>query len=68
MAKTSSEWTLDYPPFFAYFEFLLSLPASLIDPGIVDIQNLGYFNFPTLAFQRLSVILSELILYYAIQR
>ncbi|KAH9999354.1 glycosyl transferase [Russula vinacea] len=30
---------LDYPPFFAYFEKVLSIPASFIDPQIVDLTT-----------------------------
>lgn len=54
-----SEWTLDYPPFFAYFEKLLSSIASLFDPSIASSQPV---NFATVAFSRSSVILSELLL------
>ncbi|KAJ6629098.1 glycosyltransferase family 57 protein [Mycena sp. CBHHK59/15] len=59
---TTSEWTLDYPPFFAYFEKLLSIPASLIDPKIVDLNNLNYDAWSVIAYQRTTVILSELVL------
>ncbi|KAF7352884.1 Alpha-1,3-glucosyltransferase [Mycena venus] len=59
---TTSEWTLDYPPFFAYFEKLLSVPASFIDPKIVDLNNLNYDAWSVIAYQRTTVILSELVL------
>ncbi|KAJ7937161.1 glucosyltransferase [Mycena leptocephala] len=59
---TTSEWTLDYPPFFAYFEKLLSIPASFIDPKIVDLNNLNYDAWSVIAYQRTTVILSELVL------
>ncbi|KAJ6539236.1 glucosyltransferase [Mycena capillaripes] len=59
---TTSEWTLDYPPFFAYFEKLLSIPASFIDPKIVDLNNLNYDTWSVIAYQRTTVILSELVL------
>ncbi|TFY83828.1 hypothetical protein EWM64_g197 [Hericium alpestre] len=59
---TTSEWTLDYPPFFAYFEKLLSIPASFIDPGIVDVNNLDYGAWSVVVYQRLTVILTELVL------
>ncbi|KZT43050.1 glycosyltransferase family 57 protein [Sistotremastrum suecicum HHB10207 ss-3] len=59
---TTSEWTLDYPPFFAYFEWLLSIPASFVDPKIVDLHNLNYGAWTVVAYQRSTVILTELLL------
>ncbi|THU84872.1 ALG6, ALG8 glycosyltransferase, partial [Dendrothele bispora CBS 962.96] len=53
---TTSEWTLDYPPFFAFFEKLLSIPASFIDPKIVDLNNLNYDSWSVVAYQRSTVI------------
>ncbi|KAJ7276314.1 glucosyltransferase [Mycena haematopus] len=65
---TTSEWTLDYPPFFAYFEKLLSIPASFVDPKIVDLNNLNYDAWSVIAYQRITVILSELVLAAALIR
>jgi alpha-1,3-glucosyltransferase len=53
---------LDYPPFFAYFEKLLSIPAFLIDPCIVGLTNLNYDSWSVIAYQRTTVIMSELVL------
>jgi alpha-1,3-glucosyltransferase len=53
---------LDYPPFFAYFEKVLSIPASFIDPRIVDLNNLNYSPWSVIAYQRVTVILTELLL------
>jgi len=63
-----SQIALDYPPFFAYFEKLLSIPASFIDPGIVDLNNLGYSAWSVVAYQRSTVILTELVLGAALLR
>ncbi|KAF9006492.1 glucosyltransferase [Cyathus striatus] len=65
---TTSEWTLDYPPFFAYFEKLLSIPASFIDPKIVQLNNLNYNSWSVVAYQRSTVILTELVLGLALIR
>ena len=59
---------LDYPPFFAYFEKLLSIPAYFIDPKIVDRYNLNYDAWSVIAYQRTTVILTELVLGAAVHR
>ena len=64
--EVTSEWTLDYPPAFAAFEWLLSQPASLIDSTMVNVKSLNYDSWSTVAFQRSTVILSELLLVYAL--
>ncbi|BGP16632.1 hypothetical protein JCM10213_000452 [Rhodosporidiobolus nylandii] len=65
---TTSEWTLDYPPFFAFFERLLASFAYVVDPKIVQLDNLGYAAASAVNFQRTTVILSELVLVFALFR
>ena len=65
----TSPWTLDYPPFFAYFERFLSVFANLIDPQIVHLlKGLNYSSNTVVYFQRITVILSDLSLLYGIYR
>ena len=44
----------------------MSWPAAFVDPNIVQIDNLNYAGPSCVLFQRLSVILSDLTLLYAV--
>ncbi|CAR24515.1 dolichyl-P-Glc:Glc1Man(9)GlcNAc(2)-PP-dolichol alpha-1,3-glucosyltransferase [Lachancea thermotolerans CBS 6340] len=67
--ESTSQWTLDYPPFFAYFEWLLSqfVPQRVQDDGCLDIVAVGQFGLPTIVFQRVTVIVSEILLFVVLQ-
>ncbi|XP_024544555.1 probable dolichyl pyrophosphate Glc1Man9GlcNAc2 alpha-1,3-glucosyltransferase [Selaginella moellendorffii] len=60
----TSEWTLDYPPFFAWFERLLSAFAAVWDPRIVDLSaGKNYASSSCVLFQRGSVMVADSVLY-----
>ncbi|KAM9931482.1 hypothetical protein OXX80_008868 [Metschnikowia pulcherrima] len=67
--ENTSQWTLDYPPFFAYFEWALSqlVPASVAADGCLDIVEVGKYGMPTVYFQRVSVMASEIVLFLSLR-
>lgn len=70
--QSTSPWTLDYPPFFAWFEYFLSQIASLFvancEPALLELHATPYHSMRTLIFQRLSVIVTDGILFLALLR
>ncbi|KAE8215901.1 hypothetical protein CF327_g870 [Tilletia walkeri] len=61
-----SQWTLDYPPFFAYFSYLLGIPNRWLGLGDARItalvEGLGLANESTKTYMRASVVITELVL------
>uniref|UniRef100_A0A7S1AES7 Alpha-1,3-glucosyltransferase n=1 Tax=Noctiluca scintillans TaxID=2966 RepID=A0A7S1AES7_NOCSC len=60
--EDTSPWTLDYPPFFACFEWALSQVASVVDPQMLVLENLEYASPGTIIFQRATVLFGDLLL------
>ena len=49
--EETSEWTIDYPPFFAWFERLLAHPAALLEPAMLHISKTSYESAKCILFQ-----------------
>lgn len=66
---TTSEWTLDYPPLFAIFEFFLALIAHLI--GLqkdLELSESPIRSNSVIVYQKVTVIISDFVYYYAVYR
>lgn len=46
----------------------MSQAAAMVDPAMLVVKNLGYDSWETVYFQRSTVILTELVLVYALSR
>lgn len=53
---------------FAWFEYCLSQIAQYFDKDMLLIENLNYASSETILFQRLSVIIADLIYAYGVQQ
>lgn len=64
--ESTSQWTLDYPPFFAWFEKLWSLLARIWCSDCLIISKNAIETNHVILFQRTSVIVSDIVYLYAI--
>eukprot|EP00659_Diplonema_papillatum_P009632 gene9632-14954_t len=63
--ENTSQWTLDYPPNFAYFERGLAYVADWVDPAMTEVDNLCYASEATVIFQRVTVVLGDVFLLFS---
>jgi alpha-1,3-glucosyltransferase len=61
--ENTSEWTLDYPPFFAYFEGALAQLAARLDPTMLALQKASLQSQSVKLYLRGSVIASDAVLF-----
>lgn len=65
----TSKWTLDYPPLFATFEFLLSIVAHLLNlDQVLQLTASQVRTETSITFQKLTVIFSDLAYYIAVYK
>ncbi|CAB1107431.1 unnamed protein product [Ectocarpus sp. CCAP 1310/34] len=57
--EDTSEWTLDYPPLFGYFQWALSQAAVRVDPDLVKITPYYEPSEVAVWFQRVSVMVVD---------
>ena len=57
--EETSEWTLDYPPLFAWFERLLTFPAALFDPAMLEVSKKPYDSLECVLFQVTGVLCKD---------
>lgn len=64
-----TQFPLTYPPFFAYFEWFLSrfITKSVAQDGCISLVPINNYGMQTVIFQRASVIISEVVLFFALQ-
>ena len=63
----TSQWTLDYPPLFAAFEWLLARAAAvLVEPAALVVTKEPYASWAMTVFHRCSVIAADVVLYIGV--
>ncbi len=63
-----SMWTLDYPPLFALFEYIISLPVKLFNPNseLLSLDVVTSASFECVLYMRFTVVLSDLVLLFGL--
>ena len=64
----TSQWTLDYPPLFAWFRWLLAQVAVLLRPSLLQLRPDADRSPATIAFMSGCVIVSDSLLVWAVHR
>ena len=65
---SGSIWTLDYPPLFAYMEYILGMISKLFDKNITVLSNYNYGNWSCKCYQRSTVLIGDILLFFALKK
>ncbi|PXF44722.1 Dolichyl pyrophosphate [Gracilariopsis chorda] len=64
--ESTSKWTLDYPPMFAYLEYVLSHVLRPFDPSLTRLVVEDVVTDRSVTLLRMSVLLAEVSLMYSV--
>ena len=62
-----NKWTLDYPPLFAYMEYILGKLSKIFDPNITNLEKFNYNSITCKLFMRATVLLGDCLLFFSIR-
>ena len=62
-----NKWTLDYPPLFAYMEYILGKLSKILDPNITNLEKFNYNSITCKLFMRATVLLGDWFLFFSIR-
>ena len=62
-----NKWTLDYPPLFAYLEYILGKLSKIFDPNITNLEKFNYNSITCKLFMRATVLLGDFLLFFSIR-
>ena len=65
---SKNKWTLDYPPLFAYLEYILGKISKFFDEEITNIERQNYSSTKCIIFMRSTVLLGDILLFFSIKR
>lgn len=64
--ENTSKWTLDYPPMFAYLEYVLGHVLHPFDPALTTLVAEDTVTDRSVTLLRISVLLAEILLFYSL--
>ena len=64
---SKNKWTLDYPPLFAYMEYILGKISKFFDENITNLEKPYYASTRCKIFMRTTVLLGDLFLFFGLK-
>ena len=64
---SDNKWTLDYPPLFAYMEYILGKISKFFDTNITNIERINYDSISCKIFMRTTVLIGDFFLFFSLK-